>query len=75
MEPLLSVQQAARLLGLSPRTIYNFAGQQRIPVQRVGRRVMFRPSALEAWLNEQSEPVGKPFLTKRRRSHVQPEEA
>lgn len=62
METLLSVQQAAKVLGLSPRTIYNFAAHQRIPVQRVGRRLMFRPSALQDWLSAQVRPATHPHV-------------
>ena len=57
MEKLLNVHEAARLLGLSPRTLYNLVARDQIPVQRVRRRVMFRPSALERWLEEQAQPA------------------
>ena len=53
MEKLLNVHEAAALLGLSPRTVYNLVSRDQIPVQRVRRRVMFRPSALDRWLDEQ----------------------
>jgi excisionase family DNA binding protein len=55
MEKLLSVHEAAALLGLSPRTVYNLVARDQIPVQRVRRRVMFRPSALDRWLDEQAK--------------------
>ena len=54
MEKLLSVFEAAALLGLSPRTLYHLIARGEIPVQRVRRRVMFRPSALERWLDMQA---------------------
>ncbi len=60
MEKLLNVQEAARVLGLSPRTLYNLAARGQIPVQRVRRRVMFRPSILEHWLDAQARPVTTP---------------
>ena len=56
MERLLNVHEASTLLGLSPRTLYNLAARYQIPVQRVRRRVMFRPSALEQWLKTQAQP-------------------
>lgn len=56
VERLLNVHEAATLLGLSPRTLYNLAARHQIPVQRVRRRVMFRPSSLEKWLEPQREP-------------------
>ncbi len=57
MEKLLSVHEAAALLGLSPRTLYNLVAREQIPVQRVRRRVMFRPSALQRWLDTQAHPA------------------
>lgn len=54
MEQLLTVDEAAALLRLSPRTLYNLVARDQIPVQRVRRRVMFRPSALERWLEAQA---------------------
>ncbi len=57
MEKLLSVHDTAELLGLSPRTLYNLVARGQIPVQRVRRRVMFRPSALERWLAMQAGPT------------------
>ena len=59
MEKLLSVREAAALLGLSPRTLYNLVAHGQVPVQRVRRRVMFRPSALQQWLDEQALPAGE----------------
>lgn len=56
MEKLLNVHEAAELLGLSPRTLYNLVARDQIPVQRVRRRVMFRPSALQRWLDAQANP-------------------
>ena len=58
MEKLLSVYEAAALLGLSPRTLYNLVARGQIPVQRVRRRVMFRPSELERWLDAQACAAG-----------------
>jgi excisionase family DNA binding protein len=58
MEKLLSVHEAATLLGLAPRTLYNLVARDQIPVQRVRRRVMFRPSALDRWLDEQARHEG-----------------
>jgi len=54
METLLSVQDVATLLRLSPRTVYNLVARRAIPVQRVRRRVYFRRSELEQWLQPQA---------------------
>jgi excisionase family DNA binding protein len=52
-EALLSAAQAAPLLGLHPNTLLLWARNGRIPSLRLGRRVAFRASALNIWLEEQ----------------------
>jgi excisionase family DNA binding protein len=48
-EPLLSSVDAARLLSLHPVTILRWAREGKIPHLRLGRKVMFRASELNAW--------------------------
>ena len=48
---LLTVVEAARLLNLSPGTLYHLISQRRIPVVRISSRcVRFRPQALIVWI-------------------------
>jgi excisionase family DNA binding protein len=52
-EPLLPPEQAAALLGIHPNTLLLWARQGRVPCIRVGtRRVTFRASILNRWLEE-----------------------
>jgi len=53
MEKLLSVKELAKLLGLSPHTVYRLSARRLIPVQRIRRRVLFVPSHVEEWLAHQ----------------------
>jgi excisionase family DNA binding protein len=53
MEQLLSVREASAWLNISPGTLYVWAAEGRIPVQRVGRCLRFRIEDLEAWLGTQ----------------------
>jgi excisionase family DNA binding protein len=46
---LMSVGEAAEFLCLSPRTIYGFVCQRRIPFRKAGRRVLFLRSELLEW--------------------------
>jgi excisionase family DNA binding protein len=46
---LLSKQEAARLLGLSIRSIEHLISSKEIPVRRIGRRVLITRSALESF--------------------------
>jgi excisionase family DNA binding protein len=50
-EPLLTVEDAANLLTLHPVTLLRWAREGRIPHRRLGRRVVFRVSELDKWLN------------------------
>jgi len=49
---LLSSKEAARALGVSARTLWTltFNRQPGLPHVRIGRRVMYRLSDLEAWI-------------------------
>ena len=50
MEPLLSVEEAARVLGLSPWTIRLKIRQKSILPVRLGRRVLLEPCELEKYV-------------------------
>lgn len=49
-EPLLPAAAASRLLGINPATLLRLARRGEIPHYRLGRRVAFRASGLQAWL-------------------------
>ena len=48
-EEPFNVEQAARFLGLKKGTVYNMISRRVIPYHKLGRRVLFRPSELEAF--------------------------
>ena len=52
MEHLIEYEEAAKLLGIQPATIYTWVSRRKIPFVKVGGALRFRPSALEAWLQE-----------------------
>jgi excisionase family DNA binding protein len=52
-EPLVSAVGAARCLGVHPNTLLLWARRGKIPAIRLGRRVTFRMSTLNAWLQQQ----------------------
>ena len=47
--PLLNSQQAARYLGVHPRTLTRLARDGEIPALQIGRHWRFRISDLDAW--------------------------
>ena len=49
-EPLLTIQEAAELLKLSPRTLYVLVEADRIPYVRIGRAVRFDRATLVEFL-------------------------
>ncbi len=57
---VMSVDQAAKYLGVSTKTLYEYAAQGAIPHRRLGRRILLSRQALLEWLKEgepQPEPV------------------
>jgi excisionase family DNA binding protein len=51
-EPLLvDVQEAARLLSISPRSVWQLTKDQKLRAKRVGRRVLYSRAELERFAN------------------------
>lgn len=50
-EPLLTAEQAARVLGgMHPKTLMRMARSKEVPAIKLGRHWFFRASALNAWV-------------------------
>ena len=47
---LLDVQDAAALLGVTPKHLYDLAARREVPHVRIGRYVRFRREGLIAWI-------------------------
>lgn len=57
---LLDIDQAAKVLAVHPATLYRWARLSRVPVIRIGARVLrFDPRALERFIAANSVEVGK----------------
>ena len=52
MEHLIEYEEAAKLLGIQPATIYTWVSRRKIPFVKVGAKLKFRPSSLEEWLRK-----------------------
>jgi excisionase family DNA binding protein len=64
-EPLLRVEEAALLLGgMHPKTLMRLARLGEVPALKIGKCWFFRASALNAWVDLQSQPH-RPCLTER----------
>jgi excisionase family DNA binding protein len=51
---LLSKHEAARLLGLSVRSLEHLISRKEIPTRRIGRRVLITRSAIESFARAQN---------------------
>jgi excisionase family DNA binding protein len=56
MEEPLNIDQAARFLGLKKGTVYNMVSRKVLPHYKIGRRVFFRQTELEAWFKSKFIP-------------------
>ena len=48
---LLSVKEAARVLGISKHTLYAWSSKRRIPFIKIGDRTMFDPADLDEFID------------------------
>ena len=62
MEPLLNIEEAARLLGLSPWTIRLRIHEGKLNPVRLGRRVLIEPSEIQRLVNEAKRGVNSPEM-------------
>ena len=44
--------QAARALGVGPRTLHRMRDKWRVPYKQLGKRVVYPVKALEQWINQ-----------------------
>lgn len=69
LEKLLTVKEAAKLLSISERWLYQAQTEGKVPALRFGRSIRFDPVALRAWLKSQTVTPAVPA------TFVQPEGA
>ena len=60
-DAMLSIDEAAQLLGVAPRMIRRLTSERRLPHVKVGKHVRLRRSALEAFVNEATRPALRPL--------------
>lgn len=60
LSPLaVSAAEAARLLGISRPTLYQYIGRDDFPSFRVGTRVLVSVAGLQAWIEQQTKVVAQ----------------
>jgi excisionase family DNA binding protein len=50
---ILTIEEVAAYLRLSPQTIYRWAQEKRIPAAKLGKEWRFRRSIIDQWLDAQ----------------------
>jgi excisionase family DNA binding protein len=50
----VAISDAAKLIGVSPRTLRTLTTEKKVPHVRLGARVLFPVDALREWLREQT---------------------
>ena len=56
MEKLtLSIREAAKVIGISDRYMYDLARTEGFPTIHIGKRVLISRKGLERWMDEQTE--------------------
>jgi excisionase family DNA binding protein len=55
-DALLTVNDLANMLRISPRTAYKWSRRNDFPALKVGGCLRFRSADIEAWLLEQQQP-------------------
>lgn len=52
---LIGMAEAAKVLGISTRTLWTLTNSGEIPHARIGRRVLFNVAALREWVNDRTK--------------------
>ena len=50
---ILTIEEVAAYLRLTPQTIYKWAQEKRIPAAKLGKEWRFRKSIIDRWLDDQ----------------------
>jgi excisionase family DNA binding protein len=58
---ILTIDEVADYLRLTPQTIYKWAQEERIPAVKLGKEWRFRRSVIDRWFDEQLLGNGSPF--------------
>ena len=50
-DEIMNAEETAVFLRINRKTVYEYSARNRIPHQRLGRRILFSKAALLEWLN------------------------
>jgi len=68
---ILTIEEVASYLRLTPQTIYRWAQEKRIPAAKLGKEWRFRRSIIDQWLDAQilADESGFGHLKQTQRDH------
>ena len=52
---LVTAKEAAKMLSISARLLWSLTASREIPVVRIGRRTLYSPTDLQAWIDARRE--------------------
>jgi excisionase family DNA binding protein len=58
---ILTIEEVAAYLRLTPQTIYRWAQEKRIPAVKLGKEWRFRRSVIDRWFDDQLLGGDSPF--------------
>ncbi len=59
LQPLLTIHQVARVLGVSRPTVYAMMEREGLPYLKMGKTLRFSPSSVYEWLAEHEQVRGE----------------
>ncbi|MBX9653849.1 helix-turn-helix domain-containing protein [bacterium] len=60
---LVSIKEAAYLLGICERSLWTLVQERQIPHLRLGRRLLFSRDSLQSWVTEQQQKSSARAMT------------
>ena len=64
-QEIMDIREAAEFLKVSTHTLRFWINQKKVPIVKLGGRVLFQKSALESLINENVREAEKPLRTQR----------
>lgn len=61
-DKIMTLEEVAEYLRLTPQTIYTWAQEKKIPAVKLGKEWRFRKSLVDKWFNEHLDEKFRNFL-------------
>ena len=63
MEDIMTLEEIAKYLKVTPQTIYTWAQDGKIPAAKLGKEWRFRKSVIDRWFNEHIDEKFSKYLS------------